>query len=130
MSSAMLEILDLVTLNVIGYGEYNGTSDSVPSEFVTDYSEIEGQKSYFLNYKDCICENKFHQGVILFSNYGGTSYWPSKVCIKCKVITGVTSPYAPDYGYIPQPEDEKKFWNKFHAEGWPKDGDPRKVIKL
>src|ERR1039457_1392461 len=131
MSSAVLEILDIVTLKTIGWGEYNGTSDSVPSEFVIDYEkEMEGQKPYFLGYKDCVCRDKFHQGVILVSKYGVTSYWPSKVCMKCKVITGVTSCYEPDYGYSVQPDDQKKFWAGFRAEGWPKDGDPRKSDDL
>ena len=125
MSSSILEILDIVTLDIVGYGEYNGTSDSVPSEFVTNYSEIEGQKPYFLHYKECTCDTKFHQGVILYSNYAGGFYWPSKVCIMCKVITDITSPYEPDWGYSIAPKDEEVFWDRWKKEGWPKDGDPR-----
>lgn len=127
MSSAILEILDIVSLDTIGYGEYNGTSDSVPSEFVINYNEIKGQKPYFLGYKDCTCDVKFHQRAILFSNYGATFYWPSKVCRICKVITDITSPYEPDYGYSLPPESELKFWDKWRTEGWPKNGDPRKL---
>jgi hypothetical protein len=125
MSSAILEILDIVTLDIMGYGEYHGTSDSVPSEFVINYNEIEGQKPYFLGYMDCICDVKFHQGVILYSNYGGGFYWPSKVCMACKVITGITSPYEPDWGYSITPKDEEIFWERWSKEGWPKSGDPR-----
>jgi hypothetical protein len=118
MSSAVLEILDK-DMNIVGYGEYNGTSDSVPPEFVISEDEIVGQKPYFLG-----CNHE-PQKVILFSNYGGGFYWPSEICIRCKMIIGTLSPYEPDYGYFPQPTDEKKFWEKFRAEGWPKEGDPR-----
>lgn len=134
MSSSVLEILDCATLKTIGnvgYGEYNGTSDTVPSEFVVDYeSEMQGQRPYFLGWNECICSDKFHQGVILFSRFGGGFFWPSKACMKCKCITGVTSPYESENGYTPLSGDEKKFWKDFHAEGWPKDGDPRESDAL
>jgi hypothetical protein len=125
MSSAILEILDK-DLNVIGYGEFNGTSDTVPPEFVTSFDEIDGQKPYFLGWgDDKFSCNHVPQDITLFSNYGGGFYWPSQVCMKCKMIIGILSPYEPDYGFLPVSENEKKFWEKFRAEGWPKDGDPR-----
>jgi hypothetical protein len=130
MSSAILEILDK-DLNVIGFGEYNGTSDSVPPEFVIDYeTEMAGKKAYFLGGWD-LPKNCKHatKDVTLFSNYGGGFYWPSKVCMECRCITGTLSPYEPDYGYSIQPKDEKKFWAGFRAEGYPRKGDPREGDK-
>jgi hypothetical protein len=130
MSSAVLEILDK-DLNVVGYGEYHGTSDTLPPEFVVDYEkEMKGKRPYFLGWPDEECNHDDNIDVILFSNYGGTNYWPSKVCMKCKVITGMLALYEPEEGYIPNPPEEKEFWRKFHADGWPKRGDPRKSDAL
>lgn len=128
MSSAVLEILDIVTLDTIGYGEYHGTSDTVPTGFVINYEkEMEGQKPGFLGWNECLCGVKFHQDVILVSKYGGGFYWPSKICMQCKAITGIATPSEPEEGYTPNSPDVKKFWKEFHAEGWPKDGDPRNI---
>lgn len=131
MSSAILEILDIITLNTIGYGEHHGTSDSVPSEFVINYEkEMEGKKPGFLSYRDCICNTKFHQGVILYSEYGGGLWWPSKVCMVCKVITGITSPYEPDWGYSLPSDKQRKPYTELYDKGYPKDGDPRKWVDM
>lgn len=123
MSSAILEILDK-DLNIIGWGEYHGTSDTVPPEFVTSWDEIQGQKPYFLGWpdKDCKCDDNID--VILLSNYGGESYWPSKVCMRCKQITGITSPYEPDYGYSNPTDEQRKPYMELHKKGYPKDGNP------
>jgi hypothetical protein len=125
MSSAILEILDK-GLEVIGYGEYNGSSDSVPNEFVIDKDEIIGQKPYFLSYKKLdYCKHNDNIGVILFSNYGGGKYWPSKVCMKCRMITGITSPVEPDWGYHSPTDEDRKPYKELYDKGFPKDGDPR-----
>jgi hypothetical protein len=126
MSSAVLEILDK-DLKVVGWGEYHGTSDTVPDTFVTNEDEIIGQKPYFLGYADKKCTHDDNIDVFLFSNYGGTEYWPSKVCMKCKQITGMTSPYEPDYGYRNPTDEERKPYIEMHDKGYPKDGDPREL---
>jgi hypothetical protein len=124
LSSAVLEILDK-DLKVIGYGEYYGTSDTVPPEFVIDYEkEMAGQKPGFLGWPDKECEHDDNIDVILLSNYGGESYWPSKACMKCKVITGITSPYEPDYGYGSPTDEQRKPYTELYKKGYPKDGNP------
>lgn len=126
MSSAVLEILDIKDLSVLGYGEYHGTSDTVPSSFVIDYEkEMEGQKRGFLGWNECKDHNYHHIDVYLLSHYGGPIYWPSTVCIKCKAIVGILSPVEPDWGYSFPSEIDRKLYTELYKKGYPKDGDPR-----
>lgn len=127
MSNAICEILD-ENLNIIGYTEYHGSSDLCAPEFVNTKDEVwPDGKSYNLGGWDKLkkCKGHINKKVIIYNTYGWGNYWPTTVCIECKVITGILSAHMPDWGYTVIPDEEINFWQNFRAEGWPKDGDPR-----
>lgn len=73
---------------VVGYFEYNGTSDIV-------YPKIRDSMEAVSNHwredqpfsRTCSC-GRPPEDVVLWSSYGAGFYWEGKACLRCKVIMG------------------------------------------
>lgn len=75
---------------VIGWFEYNGTSDiTIPMFYDTQEEMSANWRSD--NWRECICDKlgmKDERPVTLYAHYGGGFHWQSKACFHCKTITG------------------------------------------
>lgn len=119
MSSARAEYFTPAG-DFIGYGVYSGTSDVLAPAITRECDWAEGGWELL-----AACQHEGEEAIV-YSDYGGGSYWPGRVCRECRIWKGELSPY-PDQGWSyyngPTPEEEA-FYEKWKAEGWPKKGHP------
>lgn len=80
---------------VIGYFEYNGTSDVAISSIWNSYEEMLSHWRTGL-WGICSCEKPQWEDVKLYTDYGRGFYWSAKVCLKCKTITKNLMPFEDD----------------------------------
>jgi len=90
---------------VVGYFEYYGSSSIAPTAFFDTWDEV-WQHWRTMPEATCTCGKAV--SVMLYTEYGGGSYWPSEACLTCHAITGIRCGY-----------DEPLDINE-----WPKDGHP------
>lgn len=73
---------------ILGYFEYDGTSDYALSKVQKTIEDVnihwrkEGNMGY------CNCNKKEYIPIVLFSYYGSGVEWESEYCPECMVITG------------------------------------------
>ena len=92
MSHAMGEVYHNEKL--VGYYEYNGTSDFAWRRIFDDSKELWNKywRTDHALWADCKCGEP-PQDVILYSDYGNGFHWPSRACLKCHAIVGNTDPF-------------------------------------
>jgi hypothetical protein len=77
---------------VLAFFEYDGTSDIAISCLHNTEAELQAQwRSGVWN--ECTCGQP-GSDVLLYTNYGRGCFWPGKVCLACRAITGGRDPYA------------------------------------
>ena len=79
---------------VLGFFEYNSTSDVAISAIWPTYEELhENWRSGIWN--RCACGDP-PQEVVLYTNYGQGFHWSAKVCLRCKAIVENLMPFELD----------------------------------
>jgi hypothetical protein len=96
MSHAMGIVYSKDHKDILGYFEYNGTSDVACSKIqdIPERVSYNWRKDGALGKCDCLEGN--HIPVILFTYYGDGFEWESEYCPKCMVITGQLDPFPND----------------------------------
>ena len=99
---------------LVGYYEYNGTSDVACPKIVKTAQELQaGWRNSNLEWIKCSC-GKPPADVVIYSDYGDGFYWPGKACEECKCLIEPLMPYDDDaYDTVkdghpfPKPEGER-----------------------
>lgn len=84
---------------LLGYFEYNGTSDVVTTA-IGSWEEMDQNWRTARNMRHCQCRPQQHTPVILHTDYGNGYYWSGSACLACRAITGGYDPYHTDDGPI------------------------------
>ena len=85
MSHASGEVIK--NKKVVGYFEYNGTSDIVFPKIRDTLQEVsDNWREEDPFDRKCTCNNP-HDEVIIWSSYGAGFYWGGQACLVCRVIT-------------------------------------------
>ncbi|MBY0545842.1 MAG: hypothetical protein K2W95_00990 [Candidatus Obscuribacterales bacterium] len=91
MSHAYAEIIK--DGKVIGWGEYNGTSDVMLPKIRESEEEVwkHWRERDPFQYQ-CKCAEPKPEPVIVYSHYGCRFWWKSEACLTCRVLTGELCP--------------------------------------
>lgn len=107
MSHAWGSVFSVPDIEIIGWYEYNGTSDIACTAIFGAYDDLDAAWRSEHIHRDCREDVAQHVEVpvILWSDYGWGFGWPSRACVTCGVILGHRSEEsAEDAGESAPPE--------------------------
>jgi hypothetical protein len=94
MSNAMGGVYHAESKDLIGWYEYNGTSDVVANPRIRKTAEeVSAHWRGGEPYAACECSTPQPVAVLLYSSYGGGFWWTGEACLSCHLITGGLSQF-------------------------------------